>query len=218
MKFVILCIFQFVLLSSACGQSLYSEVVKVDSTIKKATLFSNSLAWFAYQFKSSNDVIQMKDFESGKIIGKGIFENYYFGEKLTPRNIVITLTIKDGKYKYDIDLDEKYFQFPIDLKSGCFNCGRTTAMVVYSNKTVKIVNISTANGYYQYDNVNVSALDKATYNKWRAKVDAELPSLTTKINNDVKTLQQQDTNNEQNSMNVFIEALKKQMAKTDFDF
>ena len=56
------------------GQTI-TNIVNVDSTLKKTNLYSNALSFFALEFKSANDVIQMKDQETGKIIGKGIIDN-----------------------------------------------------------------------------------------------------------------------------------------------
>lgn len=73
-----------------------SDVVNVDSMLTKENLYSNALAFFALEFKSANDVIQMKDAETGKLIGKGIVDG---------RSITIGISCKNGKYKYDIDID-----------------------------------------------------------------------------------------------------------------
>jgi len=94
------------------AQTEFTEVVQVDSTTKKTVLYSNSLNWFAKTFKSANNVIQMKDAETGKVIGKGILS-------AAPKSMgvkgdgstwaTITITSKDGKYKYEFT--EIYFQY-----------------------------------------------------------------------------------------------------------
>lgn len=45
----------------------FSEVITVDSSLKKNELYSRLKTWFAEAFKSSQDVIQLDDRESGKI-------------------------------------------------------------------------------------------------------------------------------------------------------
>ncbi len=47
----------------------YEDVIKVDSTIKQNELYNMGLQWFANSFKSSNDVIQLKDQDTYTIIG-----------------------------------------------------------------------------------------------------------------------------------------------------
>jgi hypothetical protein len=87
----------FVLFTLLTKGQVYSGVVELDSTYSSSTLYSNALSFFAMAFKSSNDVIQMKDPVSGKVIGKGIADD---------RNVTITISCKDGKYKYEISIDE----------------------------------------------------------------------------------------------------------------
>ena len=84
----------------------YTEIVKIDSSINKATLFLNAKMFFVNEFKSAKDVIQLEDRESGTIIGKGYFtynwdmgKNSYVEMKIWH---TIKLTIKDGKYRYEI--------------------------------------------------------------------------------------------------------------------
>ena len=78
----------------------YSAVINADS-INKNTLYSNALTWFATSFKSSNDVIQLKDEVNGKIIGKAAIKiNYYSRNPIV--YFTITLSVKDNKYKYTI--------------------------------------------------------------------------------------------------------------------
>ena len=109
MKFTVFLFSWVFMFNSTIGQTIsenntISEIVTVDSAIIKSTLFSNGLAWFAYQFKSANDVIQMKDLDAGKIIGKGFVKHFDNNGKLVPRNILITLSVKNGKYKYEIEI------------------------------------------------------------------------------------------------------------------
>lgn len=103
------------------GKVIYSEVVKVDSTITKYQLYSKAREWIANVFISSKDVIQMDDREAGKIIVKGSFE---LTSKLDIDLMKFTISIylKDGKYKYVITdfirryyVDRRYYEEPIEV-------------------------------------------------------------------------------------------------------
>jgi len=89
----------------------YSEVVEVPG--KKADeLYSSAREWFAFTFKSANDVLQMDSPVSGKIIGKGslhITETYITdGIVKVPMkidwypNFTINIAVKEGRYKCEI--------------------------------------------------------------------------------------------------------------------
>src|SRR5258708_31294843 len=64
-------------IDSETNKIMYTEVVKVDSSVTKDILYSKAREWFAIAFKSSNVVIQLEDKENGKIIGKAIMDVYY---------------------------------------------------------------------------------------------------------------------------------------------
>lgn len=85
---------------------VYTEVVNVDSASSEE-LFSRGQEWFALSYKSSNDVLQLKDKESGKIIGKAaVALNYpYMGTMYNGGHIHYTISIyvKEGRYKYIVD-------------------------------------------------------------------------------------------------------------------
>lgn len=88
------------------GKVLYTGVVKVDSTITKDELYKRAKKWFIDNYKSANDVIQMDDKDAGEIIGKGYFEERFqpaIGAGIDMKIYhIITISIKDGKYKYKI--------------------------------------------------------------------------------------------------------------------
>ncbi|MBC8554855.1 MAG: DUF4468 domain-containing protein [Candidatus Brocadiales bacterium] len=200
------------------GQTKVTEIIEVDSTLKKSTLYSNGLTWFAYAFKSSNDVIQMKDQESGKIIGKGIFEYVNQNGKSIPRHILITLAMKDGKYKYDIEL-EIVREYTIKMKASCLACGKTTATVSYKDGHLQISDIKTSNtAAYHYDNVITSGLEKGNYRKWREKVDAELPELRKTIENEIIDQEKENQEIDKQKIMAFVESLKVEMVKSNTDF
>jgi hypothetical protein len=84
----------------------FSEIVVVDSVLTKQTLYSNCLSWFAVSFKSANSVIQMKDLETGKIIGKGILNSKVTAMGINQTGntyVTITISLRNGKYKYEFN-------------------------------------------------------------------------------------------------------------------
>jgi hypothetical protein len=84
----------------------YSEVVTVSDSASKNELFSRAKSCFARLFKSSNNVIQNEDKDSGNIIGKGNIKAYAKALGMTSDagfvNFTITIACKDGRYKYTI--------------------------------------------------------------------------------------------------------------------
>lgn len=81
----------------------YQGVVQI--TGNKGVLYDKGLNWLAIAFKSSNDVIQIKDKENGKIVGKWVIQPDEI--RLGLVSATITLLFKDGRYKYIIT-DLKY--------------------------------------------------------------------------------------------------------------
>jgi hypothetical protein len=86
---------------------IYSEVVQSPNNSSNQ-IYLNMNEWFAKTYNSSNNVIQLNDKESGKIIGKGGFTIspiHQWGNIKTPQtffvNYTLTIQIKDGKYKYE---------------------------------------------------------------------------------------------------------------------
>ncbi len=130
------------------GKYHYSEIVNVDPSLKKSTLYSNALSWFAYNFNSAKDVIQIHDQNTGKIIGKGILTTDCEYADPKYRNILIAIDMKDGMFRYDITLEALSYQWEISMKASCFNCGTTKAIVKYHDGTIDIINISGAKGLY----------------------------------------------------------------------
>lgn len=94
----------------------FSEAIEV-SGINKDELFIRGREWFNENFKSSKDVLQIADKESGELVGRGAMEvNYLYkywipvGFKKVPkeRNILtdvsfqMNIWVKDGKFKYEM--------------------------------------------------------------------------------------------------------------------
>lgn len=55
----------------------YTEVVNVDTSLSKLELYSRAKEWFAKAYNSSQNVIQIEDKESGKIVGKALSQVYH---------------------------------------------------------------------------------------------------------------------------------------------
>lgn len=70
--------------------------------LSKNQIYDKSLVWFAEQFVSSNDVIQLKDKPNGKIIGRGAGEFTY---TMFPRKYLysVKIDIKDNKARLVFD-------------------------------------------------------------------------------------------------------------------
>lgn len=109
MKKLIIAILLFPLISFSQD---YSEVVQVEGK-NLSELYTSAREWFALTFKSANDVIQMDDPVSGKLIGKGsthVSENYISGKGLMAvpiamewyPNFTIKVEVREGRYKCDI--------------------------------------------------------------------------------------------------------------------
>ena len=94
--------------SSYSQESLkFSDVIIVENVSQKE-LFSRAKVWLAKTFKSSKDVIQTTDAETGVIVGKAIYffkPKSFMGSEAVKGNIAYTISIycKDGKYKYVVE-------------------------------------------------------------------------------------------------------------------
>ncbi|MGV8094512.1 MAG: DUF4468 domain-containing protein [Mangrovibacterium sp.] len=87
----------------------YSEVIEVPGKTADQ-LYASARMWFADNFKSANDVLQMDDSKAGILIGKGnttVAENYSvsMGVPMTSEwntHFTIKVMVKDGRYKCDM--------------------------------------------------------------------------------------------------------------------
>ena len=71
-------------------------------SLKKDVIFDKSLAWFAETYNSANDVIQLKDKQNGKIIGRGVGE-FYCAMYVRKYSYTAKLEIKDNKARLTFD-------------------------------------------------------------------------------------------------------------------
>ena len=76
------------------------EIIEVDLT--KNEIYSLSLQWMANTFVDSKEVVEVKDAESGRLIGKGIT---YFTSVVVeiPCRYTITIEAKEGRARVTID-------------------------------------------------------------------------------------------------------------------
>lgn len=86
---------------------IYTDVVKVDSTITKNELYNRAKLWFTNTFKDANKVLQVQDEERGQLVGKGKMKyntTIFAGSGTTSGYIgyTVNLFVKDGRYKYEI--------------------------------------------------------------------------------------------------------------------
>lgn len=88
-------------IDEASGKIIYVEIVKADS-ISKEKIYSKTKEWFALNFKSSNDVIQLDDRENFTIIGKGAIKVNLMSFDAGFVRFTIKVQAKDNKYKYEI--------------------------------------------------------------------------------------------------------------------
>ncbi|MDQ1770429.1 DUF4468 domain-containing protein [Labilibaculum sp. A4] len=82
----------------------FTEVIEApDKTADQ--LYSSARGWFAETFKSADDVLQMDDPVSGKLIGKGFSKVPIKAAGMIVEikmQYTIKIFVKDGRFKYDI--------------------------------------------------------------------------------------------------------------------
>lgn len=86
----------------------YSEVIELPNK-SAVQSYRSANEWFAVKFNSAKDVIQLNDSIQKKIIAKGVqVVNHQIGKVVAELNVFFTLIVqfKDGKYKYDLTIDE----------------------------------------------------------------------------------------------------------------
>jgi len=124
MKRAVIVLFIFLSFASIAQDKLiYTEVVKVDSSIKKEELFSRARSWFNSSFNKSQNVLNIQDKESGELSGTAIIRyvpNVYVGSSVTTGKIsyVISVKVKDGRYKYQVT-DFIHYGSPSSIERAC---------------------------------------------------------------------------------------------------
>lgn len=165
-------------------QTSRSDVIYItDSTMNKDELYANGLSFFAIHFKSANNVIQMADPISGRVIGKGIVDD---------RDVTISIFCKDGRYKYDISIVSKINEMTLPINSlgpgvvAQLHLGVTKVPILFDgasyipnkNRTYFTYDTGQWSEYrYYYDSGvghNPLVMTKGMWNKWKGLVDTEL--------------------------------------------
>jgi len=80
------------------GKYTKEAVVNIDS-MKMIDIYKKTVEWIAINYKSANDVIQLKDADIGKIILKGNFSTDAFMKQGWIKHTLI-IDFKDNKFKY----------------------------------------------------------------------------------------------------------------------
>ncbi|MCO5268734.1 MAG: DUF4468 domain-containing protein [Brumimicrobium sp.] len=192
------------------------KIVEVPE-MNKANLYSNALSFFANNFKSANDVIQMKDETSGKVIGKGIVKNGNAN-----RNIKIAIDVKDNKYRYTITIEPFIELKKVELedinKIGSVK-GKTFIRYGYvngaltidkDNSYIECIGQFSCNGekYYYSGKNEILGLSKKAKEEWQQSVD-------NKISEVINELEINPTNKEDSELINLIKNLENEMSKKD---
>ncbi|BCS94523.1 hypothetical protein DSLASN_01550 [Desulfoluna limicola] len=118
---VLMCVFFYGCASlqvSPPEERVIQQVHNVD--MPKDQIFDKCLEWMAQTFVSSKAVIELKDKNNGKIIGKGVTEFVRGGLATIPCRYTIIIDIKDNKYRttYDnwVGMWGEYRNIPQPLK------------------------------------------------------------------------------------------------------
>jgi len=113
-------------IDSATQKFTYSGVVEVDGD--KNELYMRARAWFVSMYKDADQVIQLEDKESGKIIGKGRFDVVWQMGVARKIKHTVEMDFKDGKYRYKITnfmvyFSDVYNEFPLETVPSGLNSG-----------------------------------------------------------------------------------------------
>lgn len=125
LTFLFFCIVALFLKVNAQESIKFSKVIQAEG-MDKTALFVALNDWFATNYNSAQDVLQMSDKEAGVIIGKGNFD-YTYGDAMH--------SSFDGIIKYTIKVYVKDNRYKVDLMS--FNHeGKSMSVGVLSDKEV----------------------------------------------------------------------------------
>jgi hypothetical protein len=91
---------------SAHNIVVYTEIVTVDSALTKEELYNRAREFFAVKYKSANDVIQLDDKLTGKIIAKGSSKVFTRDMGMVKEagymHHTFKIETKNGRYRYEI--------------------------------------------------------------------------------------------------------------------
>lgn len=80
------------------GKYSQKDIVEIENITKK-DIYSKTIEWITLNYKSADDVIQLKDAENGKIILKGNFSTSLFMKQGWIKHTLI-IEFKDNKFRY----------------------------------------------------------------------------------------------------------------------
>jgi hypothetical protein len=84
--------------SSQSAEPVHFELIS-DIQMGKGEIFDNSLLWLAENFRSSKDVVDLKDKDSGIIIGNGAVDIKVGWGVYVPARFKLKIEVKDNKYR-----------------------------------------------------------------------------------------------------------------------
>jgi len=93
----------------------YTRVVDSINS-NKNDIFNRALGYFAYNYKDANSVLQVKDKESGIIVGKGYFKDFCSFNMFLCANIfsayhILRVDVKDNKARIILSVDQYNTEF-----------------------------------------------------------------------------------------------------------
>lgn len=84
-------------IDSTTGKVTFSEIVQVEG-IAKDELYLRAKDWFVRYFNSANDVLQIDDAGTGRLVGKGM-TRLSMSSSSYSLFYSVTILVKDGRYK-----------------------------------------------------------------------------------------------------------------------
>ena len=159
------------------GNLYYSEIIQIENGTKD-DLYLRAKQFFADEFKSANDVIQMDDKESGILIGKGFNDIYIkiIGIS-TPIQMWYSIKIqcREARYKYEI-YDIYFKSYP-----GQYGTVTTSAEKMFSKESYFKRNGKPRNVLEQY---KIETVNKVNTLEASIKIKMNLPAISTESKND----------------------------------
>lgn len=123
-----------------------SYVIQVDSTLNAKELTTRYVNWVSKNFKSANDVIQLKDLENSNVVIKCVLNTKYTSMGVPGEGVTyctIEFKAKDGKYKVSFtDIYFHYYQgvdVTYEICKGALNKKSSVRYVIDVNKEIKTI-------------------------------------------------------------------------------
>jgi len=91
------------------GNVTYVRVVEADG-LSKEEIYSRTLNFFVYNYGSGKSVIQTKDPELGRVVGKGLYDDVHIGVSLVTTYVdtwhIARVDVKEGRARIILTLTE----------------------------------------------------------------------------------------------------------------